>query len=125
MGTTDPTKAAAGLDPGRPRPRLGRRRPGEPRPRLRLAGVAAREIAIWFPASEQASRREPGRPAGLVWGRSPSPLRKAPSCPSSRSSPGSKPLLPQVSKPIQYVGGELNSQVKDWDVAGARRSAGR
>jgi radical SAM family uncharacterized protein len=27
-------------------------------------------------------------------------------------------LLPHVSKPIQYVGGELNSQVKDWDVAG-------
>jgi len=26
-------------------------------------------------------------------------------------------LLPQVSKPIQYVGGELNSQVKDWDEA--------
>ena len=24
-------------------------------------------------------------------------------------------LLPTVSKPIQYVGGELNSQVKDWD----------
>src|SRR5919107_4541582 len=23
-------------------------------------------------------------------------------------------LLPQVSKPIQYVGGELNSQVKPW-----------
>ena len=29
-----------------------------------------------------------------------------------------EPLLPQVRKPIQYVGGELNSQVKDWDVAG-------
>ncbi len=29
-----------------------------------------------------------------------------------------EPLLPQVSKPIQYVGGERNSQVKDWDVAG-------
>lgn len=29
-----------------------------------------------------------------------------------------EPLLPRVSKPIQYVGGELNSQVKDWDVAG-------
>jgi radical SAM family uncharacterized protein len=29
-----------------------------------------------------------------------------------------EPLLPHVSKPIQYVGGELNSQVKDWDVAG-------
>ncbi len=27
-------------------------------------------------------------------------------------------LLPQVSKPIQYVGGELNSTVKDWDEAG-------
>ncbi len=27
-------------------------------------------------------------------------------------------LLPLVSKPIQYVGGELNSQVKDWDEAG-------
>ncbi len=29
-------------------------------------------------------------------------------------------LLPQVSKPIQYVGGELNSQVKDWDEADVR-----
>ena len=28
-------------------------------------------------------------------------------------------LLPQVSKPIQYVGGELNSTVKDWSVGGA------
>ncbi|PRY54111.1 radical SAM family uncharacterized protein [Knoellia remsis] len=26
-----------------------------------------------------------------------------------------EPLLEQVSKPIQYVGGELNSTVKDWD----------
>ncbi len=29
-------------------------------------------------------------------------------------------LLPQVSKPIQYVGGELNSTVKDWDSAAVR-----
>ena len=29
-------------------------------------------------------------------------------------------LLPQISKPIQYVGGELNSQVKDWDAADVR-----
>src|SRR4051812_12307304 len=29
-----------------------------------------------------------------------------------------EPLLSQVGKPVQYVGGELNSQVKDWDVAG-------
>jgi len=26
-----------------------------------------------------------------------------------------EPLLPRVTKPIQYVGGELNSVVKDWD----------
>ena len=26
-----------------------------------------------------------------------------------------EPLLPQVSKPIQYVGGELNAASKDWD----------
>jgi radical SAM family uncharacterized protein len=31
-----------------------------------------------------------------------------------------EPLLPLVSKPIQYVGGELNSQVKDWDAADVR-----
>src|SRR3954453_15669963 len=29
-------------------------------------------------------------------------------------------LLPLVSKPIQYVGGELNAQVKDWDAANVR-----
>jgi radical SAM family uncharacterized protein len=28
-----------------------------------------------------------------------------------------EPLLPQVSKPIQYVGGELNAASKDWDAA--------
>src|SRR5690349_21453782 len=29
-------------------------------------------------------------------------------------------LLPHVQKPIQYVGGELNSTVKDWDTADVR-----
>ncbi|MGC5583967.1 TIGR03960 family B12-binding radical SAM protein [Ornithinimicrobium sp. W1679] len=29
-----------------------------------------------------------------------------------------EPLLEQVSKPVQYVGGELNSQVKAWDCGG-------
>ncbi|MGN6250805.1 MAG: TIGR03960 family B12-binding radical SAM protein [Marmoricola sp.] len=29
--------------------------------------------------------------------------------------PALEPLLPSVSKPIQYVGGELNSVSKDWD----------
>ena len=38
-----------------------------------------------------------------------------------------EPLLPTVSKPIQYVGGELNSTLKEWDCAAAmaRPSAGR
>ncbi|MGH3385887.1 MAG: TIGR03960 family B12-binding radical SAM protein, partial [Nocardioidaceae bacterium] len=31
-----------------------------------------------------------------------------------------EPLLPTVQKPIQYVGGELNSAVKDWDSADVR-----
>ncbi|GAA4119736.1 TIGR03960 family B12-binding radical SAM protein [Nocardioides fonticola] len=31
--------------------------------------------------------------------------------------PQLEPLLPSVSKPIQYVGGELNSTVKEWDCA--------
>src|SRR5215467_714787 len=34
--------------------------------------------------------------------------------------PRLEPLLPLVSKPIQYVGGELNSVVKDWDTAEVR-----
>src|SRR6476646_9207377 len=34
--------------------------------------------------------------------------------------PRLEPLLPQVRKPIQYVGGELNSVVKDWDAAEVR-----
>jgi hypothetical protein len=29
-----------------------------------------------------------------------------------------EPLLERVQKPIQYVGGELNSQVKDWHCGG-------
>src|SRR6266480_4639880 len=34
--------------------------------------------------------------------------------------PRLEPLLPLVRKPIQYVGGELNSVVKDWDAAEVR-----
>src|SRR5215471_13989687 len=34
--------------------------------------------------------------------------------------PRLEPWLPSVQKPIQYVGGELNSQVKDWDAAEVR-----
>ncbi|ACU35130.1 TIGR03960 family B12-binding radical SAM protein [Actinosynnema mirum] len=31
-----------------------------------------------------------------------------------------EPLLPRVSKPVQYVGGELNATTKDWDSAAVR-----
>jgi radical SAM family uncharacterized protein len=34
--------------------------------------------------------------------------------------PRLEPLLPSVSKPIQYVGGELNATVKEWDGASVR-----
>ena len=37
-----------------------------------------------------------------------------------------EPLLPSVQKPIQYVGGELNSTQKPWDgETGETWSAGR
>jgi len=34
--------------------------------------------------------------------------------------PRLEPLLPRVQKPVQYVGGELNAQLKDWDSADVR-----
>src|SRR5579875_2986235 len=34
--------------------------------------------------------------------------------------PRLEPLLPRVRKPVQYVGGEVNSVVKDWDAADVR-----
>ncbi|MGH3367712.1 MAG: TIGR03960 family B12-binding radical SAM protein [Nocardioidaceae bacterium] len=34
--------------------------------------------------------------------------------------PRLEPLLPSVQKPIQYVGGELNAEAKDWDAAEVR-----
>jgi radical SAM family uncharacterized protein len=34
--------------------------------------------------------------------------------------PQLEPLLPLVRKPVQYVGGELNSVIKDWDAADVR-----
>jgi radical SAM family uncharacterized protein len=40
------------------------------------------------------------------------------STPGTTVFPALEPLLEQVSKPIQYVGGELNSTVKDWHVGG-------
>src|SRR5664279_5083345 len=61
----------------------------------------------------------------MSWTRS--TLDPMPESPGDRHLPGSagsslfsrlEPLLEQVSKPIQYVGGELNSTVKDWNCGG-------
>ena len=41
-----------------------------------------------------------------------------PGAPGSSLFSRLEPLLEQVSKPIQYVGGELNSTVKDWNCGG-------
>jgi radical SAM family uncharacterized protein len=40
--------------------------------------------------------------------------------PAESLFPRLEPLLPTVQKPIQYVGGELNSTQKDWDTASVR-----
>src|SRR5215207_3913079 len=46
------------------------------------------------------------------------PVRTRPlSAPSRSVFHRLEPLLPTVQKPIQYVGGELNSTVKEWDCA--------
>ena len=34
--------------------------------------------------------------------------------------PRLEPLLPLVRKPVQYVGGEVNSTVKEWDETAVR-----
>ncbi|GAA5157475.1 TIGR03960 family B12-binding radical SAM protein [Ornithinimicrobium tianjinense] len=49
------------------------------------------------------------------------PAAPAPTRPAHGESwlPALEPLLEQVAKPVQYIGGELNSQVKDWDCGGA------
>jgi radical SAM family uncharacterized protein len=61
-------------------------------------------IPGWF------ARSAGGRGAGLPWvGVSPASV-----------FPALEPLLPRVSKPVQYVGGELNAQAKDWDTAEVR-----
>src|SRR6266702_3306381 len=40
--------------------------------------------------------------------------------PAESVYPDLEPLLPRVRKPIQYVGGEVGSVVKDWDSADVR-----
>ncbi|WP_274961450.1 hypothetical protein, partial [Lentibacter algarum] len=47
--------------------------------------------------------------AGSLWGMSPDSV-----------FPLLETLLPRVQKPIQYVGGEVNAVVADWDAADVR-----
>ncbi len=77
-----------------------------------------------------ASSRVPGVRADVPWGR-PRPRPEVPrhaATAAHATAPASvfprlEPLLPTVQKPIQYVGGELNSTQKEWDEQ--PRSAGR
>src|SRR5580692_4153927 len=57
-----------------------------------------------------------GWPGGSGWQPGSYPVRM----PVQSVYPRLEPLLPQVRKPIQYVGGELNSVVRDWDAAEVR-----
>ena len=66
--------------------------------RLRLASLRAGDDRLWHPL--QADRLD-GMSVESVF-------------------PRLEPLLPQVQKPIQYVGGELDAAVKDWDAATVR-----
>lgn len=54
-----------------------------------------------------------GTGAGLPWVRVSAVL-------SGSVFPALEPLLPRVSKPVQYVGGELNAQTKPWESAEVR-----
>src|SRR5690606_15192309 len=47
-----------------------------------------------------------------------------PASPGTSVFPRLEPLLGSVQKPIQYVGGELNATVKDWDCGAAAEPAG-
>src|SRR5689334_1996730 len=51
--------------------------------------------------------------AGLPWVRVSAVL-------SGSVFPALEPLLPRVSKPVQYVGGELNAQTKPWESVDVR-----
>src|SRR6476469_2640380 len=50
----------------------------------------------------------------------PSPFGYSVLMPVESLYPDLEPLLPRVRKPIQYVGGEVGSVVKDWDGADVR-----
>ena len=50
----------------------------------------------------------------------PSPFGYSVLMPVESVYPDLEPLLPRVRKPIQYVGGEVGSVIKDWDSADVR-----
>src|SRR5260370_38806921 len=56
----------------------------------------------------------------VSWQCSPGPFRYPLRMPFESVSPALEPLLPRVRKPIQYVGGEVGSVMKDWDGSDVR-----
>ena len=99
---------------------------GLPLPFVSYGGSAM--FANWMadrPAAQRQRRRSRDRPKLGRPGTAPQQgsmrqLRLGTHGQSSSRFPRLEPLLPRVQKPIQYVGGELNSTVKDWDAATVR-----
>src|SRR5260370_19540641 len=56
----------------------------------------------------------------VSWQCSPGPFRYPLRMPFESVYPALEPLLPRVRKPIQYVGGEVGSVMKDWDGSDVR-----
>src|SRR5580658_8621887 len=76
-----------------------------------------RSPATPFPECGFSGAQSPsGGPASTAWPGD----RYSVTVPVQSVYPLLEPLLPLVRKPIQYVGGELNSVVKDWDAADVR-----
>src|SRR5690606_5214265 len=98
--------------PRRDRHGAGHRRP---RPGPELSGGRRDRPNLEPQESAEARREAPARPAIPSEGTSPMVANAGESV-----FPRLEELLPRVRKPVQYVGGELNSVTKDWDAAEVR-----
>ena len=86
-------------------------RPPDASPRVRRS-LASRRA----PASRAGRKARLVRPSPATsYLRRPTPTWSRPCMPVESVFAKLEPLLPTVQKPIQYVGGELNSTTKDWD----------
>ena len=69
---------------------------------------------------QTARRRDPGHIPGAISVENPKVEQTMPAMPGQSVFPQLEAVLPGVQKPIQYLGGELNSTVKDWDACDVR-----